>query len=533
MHGAMRMDRLVHLFAQSRFDDVLTETAMLMTQTPLTADLHQLRALAKSRIHGAESATDDYRRALVTAPGHYFCYYNFANCLRTLGRPGQAKCNYGRAVAITPRLPEAFNNLGLLQQEDGDDDAAADSFRQAIRGDGLCHAYRKNIAKLLLRQARHGDAAAACRRALLLEPSSADAWTTLGLVLDMQTDYAAAQRCNRRALSANPGLAVARSNAALIDLRLGRFAQGWDGYAARKQPTIEVRNPDGLPLPPWHGGSPAGRRLLLWCEQGIGDQIMFLSLLPHLLRAGAKVAVVIEDRMLALVRRSFPEVEVIPERQMVAERRLASPADAWTFLGDLPRHLALFCGGTARPEPWLVPDPDRAAALRQSLQARHPGRRLVGITWRSISPVDGGLRSIAPELWSPVLAVPGCAFVSLQYGATAADGEAFLSATGQCPDIDHGIEPLVDLDGLAALVAAIDLAVCPVNNTVHFAGAMGRPGWTLLPRRPDWRWGLGTTRSPWYPSLTLFRRDAGDDWTPVMAAVARDLAAWAVSRSAG
>ena len=107
MHEARRMDRLVQLFSQSRFDDVLTETATLMAAAPLTADLHQLRALAKSRIHGAQSATDDYRRALVTAPGHYFCYYNFANCLRTLGRPSEAKRNYGRAVAITARLPNS------------------------------------------------------------------------------------------------------------------------------------------------------------------------------------------------------------------------------------------------------------------------------------------------------------------------------------------------------------------------------------------------------------------------------------------
>lgn len=533
MQETTGVDRLVRLFSQSRYDEVLTESATLVARLPLAADLHQIRALAKSRVHGPQSATGDYRRGLVADPGHFLSYYNFANCLRALGLRQDAMRNYRRVVAIKATFSEAFNNLGLLQQEDGNGAEALRSFEQAIRIDAARHPYLTNKAKLLLAQGRHDGTAAYCRRALAVEPASADAWTTLGFSLDLQRRYAQAQHCNRRALASEPGLAAARINAALIDLRLGRFAAGWEGYVARKRPSIEVRNPDGKALPTWSGGPVAGRRLVLWCEQGIGDQIMFLTLVPHLLRAGASLALVIEDRMIALVRRSFPDLEVIPERIIVAEPRLAAPADAWAFLGDLPRHLSLFCGGNAEPAPWLVPDRDRAAELRRGLQSRHPGRRLVGITWRSISPVDGALRSIEPALWEPVLTVPGCAFVSVQYGATAADGEAFERATGSHPDLAHGIDPMVDLDGLAALVAAVDLAVCPVNNTVHFAGAMGRPGWTLLPRRPDWRWGLEAGRSRWYPSLALYRQPAGQGWAPVMAAVTRDLAAWAAGERRG
>src|SRR3546814_9895751 len=128
--------------------------------------------------------------------------------------------------------------------------------------------------------------------------------------------------------------------------------------------------------------------------------------------------------------------------------------DAWTFLGDLPRHLSLFCGGTAAPEAWLRPDRRRAETLRRALRARHPGRQLVGITWRSISPSSGPQRSIDPALWRPVLSVPQCAFVGLQYGAVPEDYEEFRRATGVRPDGGHGVEPMTDLDGLAALVDA-------------------------------------------------------------------------------
>ena len=94
-------------------------------------------------------------------------------------------------------------------------------------------------------------------------------------------------------------------------------------------------------------------------------------------------------------------------------------------------------------------------------------------------------------------------------------------------DNSHGVEPIDDLDGLAALVAAVDLVVCPANNTVHFAGALSKPCWTLLPTRPDWRWGLSRSDSLWYPKTAVYRQDSNDEWNPVMTRVATDLTTWA------
>ena len=125
--------------------------------------------------------------------------------------------------------------------------------------------------------------------------------------------------------------------------------------------------------------------------------------------------------------------------------------------------------------------------------------------------------------------MPDVAVVSLQYGAGPDDYAAFEAEAGTGIDRGHGVEPILDLDGLAALVAAVDLAVCPANNTVHFAVALARPCWTLLPTRPDWRWGLSRSDSLWYPETTVYRQDSDDDWQPVMARVARDLRSWAVS----
>ena len=178
------------------------------------------------------------------------------------------------------------------------------------------------------------------------------------------------------------------------------------------------------------------------------------------------------------------------------------------------------------PDPWIILDTRRVTELRSALEARHPGKRFVGITWRSIAPKTGGSRTIPPSFWTPLAEIPDIAVVSLQYGAVVEDGASFEREAGLALDLQHGVEPLEDLDGLAALVAAMDLVICPANNTVHFAGALSKPCWTLVPVKPDWRWGLTRSDSLWYPTTTVYRQPTEGDWVPVMRAVSDDLKRW-------
>lgn len=523
------VDHLLELFVQGRMQDVLAASGVLIAKQPLAADPYQIRAMALARTGNTSKALDGYRRALIAAPGHHVAHYNYANTLRGLNDADPAIAHYRRAIAVSAGFSEAHNNLGLLLRAAGDRAAARQCFEKAIRFGGPRAEYLVNLAQTLVELGENDGVAERCRKALAIEPAHVGGWAALGSHADAGGRDDDAIRYNDRALAVAPGLSAVRSNSGLIKLRLGRFRDGWADYRERRQPTVDVRNPDGAPVPRWSGGPVRGARLLLWCEQGIGDQVMFLTLVPHLLRAGASVSLVLEDRLIDLSRRWFPQAGIIREREILGQPVLGRPVDAWTFLGDLPGQLDLFCGGEAAPEHTLAPDPGRAAALRRGLLDRHPGQRLVGITWRSISPITGPPRTIAPALWRPVLAVPGCAFVSLQYGAVPADADAFRQATGHCPDFAHGVQPMTDLDGLVALIDAVDLVVCPTNSTVHFAGAMGKPGWILLQNRADWRWGIRSDRSRWYPSLRLYRQQLPGDWSPVMAAVARDLEGWAAA----
>lgn len=535
-----------------------------------------------------QGAARRFRRLLVARPAVSTALFNLGNALRDLGRFDLAEGLYRRTLCVIPRSGNVLNNLGLLAFNQSDWAAAEERFAAASRGDPRLAAAWSNRARALQKLGRDSDAILPYKRGLLIEPAGVTVCCELaGLLVDrswalraMVLDPVAPQPYNRLALLAtkNPGRvgvlswlhrgavakpndpdawynigvelgragdpqgavtygtyatrvsdrhALAHLNTALALLALERFREGWQVHTRRLESPEAASVLRYFAVPEWTTENIAGRHLLLWGEQGIGDEVQFLTLAPYLRRLGVKLTILTEPRLRPIIRRSFPDAAVPDISNPDGAVESHHGADLHLALGDLPHRLRLFCGGDAVPEPWIVPDTDRVAAIRASLQARHPGKRLVGITWRSLAPKTGGRRTIPPALWRDIAAVPGAAVVSLQYGAGEEDFSAFEAEAGASIDNSHGIEPIQDLDGLAALVAAVDLVVCPANNTVHFAGALSKPCWTLLPTKPDWRWGLGRTDSLWYPRTAVYRQDSDDDWKPVMARVAADLRAWA------
>jgi hypothetical protein len=145
----------------------------------------------------------------------------------------------------------------------------------------------------------------------------------------------------------------------------------------------------------------------------------------------------------------------------------------------------------------------------------------IALAWSGRSThVNDRNRSLALEQLAPLLALEGASFVSVQRELRPADAETL----GRNPRITHLGAELADFADTAAVLALADLVVCVDTSVAHLAGALGRPGFVLLPFQPDWRWTQGGERSPWYPALRLFRQAAPGDWTGVIAQVRDELA---------
>ena len=466
------------------------------------------------------------------------------------GADVEALCGLAR---IAGRLDMAAQALALWEQV-----AALDPPRlEAVDG----------RARMLAELGREGEAVAILRAAILEQPQEARLWNSLGLLVNAQGDSASALTLFEEAVRLEPQLAAALHNRgdvrfdlgelalaqadfdaaaghasgpeqtaaiafarALLHLHRGELAQGWDAYEARLSPDAPAAPVFEVPGRPWTPDTAlAGAHLLALGEQGVGDEIMLLGLVPDVLAAlgpQGRLTLALDPRLDALARRSFPGVEVTAHRTERrgdrAYRSVAAPpgrpVDVFAPLGSLPRVFRRTHAAFPRAA-YLRPDPARVAHWRAWLERElMRGAPVIGLSWRS--GLRGGRRTRhAPTLadWTPLLNA-GARMVHLQYGAQADELEA-LDALSPAPLLrPPGIDLKHDLDDLAALCLALDRIISVPNATAALAAACGAQTWFLT--APNAWPRLGTDGYPWYPRARSFVAERFGAWGEVVERVA-------------
>lgn len=456
---------------------------------------------AASRLHQAgdvAGAAKDYERALRDAPHFAPGYMVLGLALATLGRPVEAEARLRRALELDPTLADAHLGLGKLRAAEGDDAAAIAFYREALRHDP-----------------QH-------------KPALTDWWVAadrLGLVVERVT-------AGRRYVAAHPENEGARWDLALQELAIGDLEAGWEGYAARWTHPLYKTWRYAVAAPEWSGEDLTGKRILVWREQGIGDEIMFASCVPDLLARAAQVIIAATDRLIPLFTRSFPRAVVIDEKRIAQPHPESFDIDYHTAIGALPRYFRPTIASFPARRAYLVPDEALVRSWRDRIALLPPGLR-VGLSWRSGLMTKERARSYATlDKWGPLLQTPGAVFVNLQYDdcalALATAEEQFGTHVHVFPDLDLR----KDLEGTAALMANLDLIITIGNAVGELGGALGVPTWRMGPSPlPEWTM-LGTDRRPWFPSMRLFRAKATNDWGELVARVASELAAQVQGSSA-
>lgn len=325
-----------------------------------------------------------------------------------------------------------------------------------------------------------------------------------------------------QAIQENPNDPNRRFPRASINLLHERFAEGWDDYAFRNlSSTKHLRM---LPFPQWAGEALDGKTVIVLADQGLGDQVMFASCLPDLIRRRpARVIVEVNARLAKIMARSFPTCEIVPSRQDNGFEwvRPLGAIDCFIPIGDLPQQFRRQRSDFPDHRGYLVPDADRVEYWRGALAQLGDGPK-IGVSWR------GGTeqtRQVMRTMDVTALAglAPACAaakWVCLQYGEVREEVER---ARSQGWPLHHWQEAIQDLDEFAALVSALDLVITVCNTTVHFAGALAKEVLVLAPRIPEWRYGLTSASLPWYPSSRVFRQQVDGDWNGPLASVNAEL----------
>ncbi|MGB8012596.1 MAG: tetratricopeptide repeat protein [Terriglobales bacterium] len=444
------------------------------------------------------------------------------------GRLAEAERIYRQILTIDGRQADSLHLLGMIAHQGGRHETAVDMIRQAIAINDRGASYHSNLATVLQAQGKLEEAEASYRRALALKPDLAEVYTNLGNVLQALGKLDEGIACHQLALVLKPELAEARYNLGLAQLLQGNFASGWQNFEERWQSKDFLTPKRAYPQRFWRGEELAAGRLLIWGEQGVGDEIMFAGLIPDVIRTGNRCMLDCDARLQPLFARSFPGIEVI-SKDVVSKHDLAHDDLARNPELEIAAHLpsgslpGLFrpthAAFAATTSPYLVADPVERERLRQRYAASANGKRLVGLAWHTNNKKTGRYRSIDLSLFAPLFARTDIQWISLQYG----DHEALQKqvAAASAPILfDRSVDQLSDMDRFAAQIAALDMVVTIDNSTAHLAGALGVPTCVLLPFAPDWRWLLAREDSPWYPTLRIFRQAQRGDWESVMQRVA-------------
>ena len=408
-------------------------------------------------------ALNDYAQAIALRPDHAATFINRGNLLMDLRRPAEALADYDRALALRPDHPSTLTDRGSA----------------------------------LLALDRPAEALAAYDAALCLDTGNphtldhrANALQVLGRLDDALAGHVQAARLA-------PNVPAMRVHLGLCRLLTGDFKNGWRDYESRRP----------LPHLPWPE-SVAGKTVLLQAEQGLGDTIMFCRYAPLVKALGATVLLRV-PRPLVRLMATLPGVDrVLGTDEPIPNHDCACP------LMSLPLVFGTDLRSIPSDTPYLAADPALAAVWSGRLPSG--GRRRVGLVW-SGNPDHPNDRNRSIPLARFARLVDGDAdFVGLQTDVRLSDEPALRDIL--MPEADSR-----DFADTAALIGLMDAVVTVDTSVAHLAGAMGKAVFVLVPNNPDWRWMLGRSDSPWYPTARLFRQPKPDDWDSVLDRVAEAL----------
>lgn len=428
------------------------------------------------------------------------------------------------AVRLKPTLALGHYNLGRVYRQAGKLERAIECHREALRLAPDMAEFQLDLGMNLLETGQVHEALALYRQAVAREPELSLCHLRLGHALETLGEFDQAMACYDRAIELEPDAVQAHVNRAALRLLRGDFAGGWPEYEWRLREPMHAPIYGRFPQPMWDGSPLQGRSLLVYAEQGVGDEIMYASCLPELIARGERCVIDCNPRLASLFRRSFPGATVHAGIQTVTPGwvRKGEPVDLRLPIASLPLYLRRSAADFPRHQGYLKPDPARVEARRRRLDALGPGLK-VGLSWRGGVPKTGrAMRSLSLEQLLPVLRLEGIHFVSLQYDEYRPELQELRHRHGV--EIHDWPDAIADLEETAALQCALDLTLTVCTAAAHMAGALGRPVWIMAPVKPEARYGLSGDTMPWYPSARLFRQAVFGDWSGVVAQVAASLA---------
>ena len=432
----------------------------------------------------SKEAEEIYLKLIKLGTKNHKIYGNLAALNGMKGNKSEMYRLLIKAIEIEPNFSEAHNNLGSYYRKEGDLVNAILAFKKSIQ----------------------------------LNPNYFDSYNNLGNAFRDQGDLVSSIDSYLQALAISPSNANIIFNLSFVQLLSGDFKSGWKNYEARLTKT------DPVPI----YGNPKCERfnevdlsdissLLIVCEQGLGDTIQFMRYLPYIKSNQLNISFSAQEKLHPLIKQS--NIDLNP---LTPEQASNVSEGCWIPLLSLPRYLKIDADSPLVTKPYIFTSDQLRHKWKNILSKEK--KMIIGINWQGNPATERNNlkgRSLALELFS-LIAEKDVRLVSLQKGfgseqlKTCSFQEKFVESQDQ-------INNIWDFDETVAMIDNCDLIITSDTVTAHLAGGMGKPTWLLLSVIPDWRWGLNSDKTFWYPSIRLFRQSVRNNWNEVMRRVSLEL----------
>ena len=479
------INQLTNLYNHGQLSSVIEHAQTLTIHYPNEAFIWNILGASAAQLDKLDQAVFAFQKVISLKPDYVDAYNNMGNALTNQGKLEEAIEAYKTALTLKPDYVGAYNNMGA-----------------ALRGQG-----------------KLDEAIEAYNQALLINPDHAAVYNNMGVMHHDEGRMKDAISYYERAIGIKPDYADAHMNRGFALLNEGELKQGLEEYEWRLKRPENFSYLRRFSRPIWDGNpNLSGKKILLWSEQGPGDVVMWLSTLQYLIPMAKHCIIECPEKLLPLLERSFPNVEVRIENK--SKDPQPEDFDLHLPIGSLFKHFISEISSRKTVDAFLVPDPLRVEYWRKRLAALGNGH-FVGISWKSPMITPRRLPNYTEPIdWKPVLSLPGKTFINLQSKNFDEDilkiKDNFGVTIHNFEDIDH----YDNLDDVAALGAALDICISVSTTVSTITAAVGTPTKMLHWRQSSWNNILNT---PPGPNVDVFERNTWETWEEAFKSIAMDI----------
>ena len=513
------IDQLENLYNQRDFLTVIEKTKALLLQYPETFVLWNVLGASFTHLGMTDQAVIALNKVLTLNPNHFEAYINLGVTFFKQGKFEKAIDVYNKAILLKPDYAMTHSNLGNALQEIGRYSEAIDSYKKALLLDPNYADPYYNMGNALKDQGKLHEAVDAYNKAISLNPNIPIVYNNMGNALkDMGKTEEAIDAYNK-VFTIEPDYAETHLNLSFMLLRSGKIKEGLAEYEWRWKTKEGLSQQRFFLKPLWDGKNMLkDKKILLWSEQGIGDTINWSSKLPYIAKKAKHCILECHEKLVPLLQRSFPNIEVIPENSILDSER--DDFDLHLPMGSLFRHFIKEISNNYKTSPYLIADPSRVKFWKKRLKSIGKGP-YVGISWKSSDMSSSRIENYTSIYeWSPIFKVPNVTFINLQYKDFIDDINNIKNEFGvevhNFDDLDH----FDNIDDVAALCKALDVVVSTKITVPLISAGVGTATKVANWKQSTWN---NILLNPVGPCVDIFERNTWETWDKVFNSIADDI----------